>query len=599
MEDKFLTKNSYVSFDATSLRDLIVDRLNRGKVFTDQNYQGSNLSSLIDVVGFTFSTLMYYLNKTSSESMFSESQIYENMNRIVKILNYNPVGRLGQTVPYVLLLTNIIPAGNYTIPRYSYISVGGTYYSINQDTTFTKLTNNDETIDVIANTYLAYQGVYDEYPIYTAIGVENEIVFLALDSDIYIDHLNIDVYVKKFETDNWVKWTRCNELFLFSSADAMYEVRFNSNKNYEIKFGDDINGQKLNEGDQVSIFYLKVSENASPIGPNSLVNSSLVSYNSINYVNILSDTSTIYENFLTPYQLNNVKLNNDYPSSTFTYEENVDSIRKNAPKTFRSQYRLVTETDYDAFLRLNYSLFLSDVKVVNNENFLANYIKYLYDIGLDEPQKENRILVNQVKFATSCNFNNIYVYMIPKNPIQQYITPPQKEIIVNGLIDTKTITSNIVPMDPVYIYIDFYVGIVNEYPSINNLNFSKLIITKSANSRRADSAIKADIEKIFIKYFDRNVNKLGQLINIYQISTDILNIESIDRIQTYRSDANLYAEGLSFLFWNNIYPERDANVYSQNVQLDNFKYPIFNSLNNLFSRIEIVEKASAIKTADF
>lgn len=599
MEDKFLTKNSYVSFDATSLRDLIVDRLNRGKVFTDQNYQGSNLSSLIDVVGFTFSTLMYYLNKTSSESMFSESQIYENMNRIVKILNYNPVGRLGQTVPYVLLLTNIIPAGNYTIPRYSYISVGGTYYSINQDTTFTKLTNNDETIDVIANTYLAYQGVYDEYPIYTAIGVENEIVFLALDSDIYIDHLNIDVYVKKFETDNWVKWTRCNELFLFSSADAMYEVRFNSNKNYEIKFGDDINGQKLNEGDQVSIFYLKVSENASPIGPNSLVNSSLVSYNSINYVNILSDTSTIYENFLTPYQLNNVKLNNDYPSSTFTYEENVDSIRKNAPKTFRSQYRLVTETDYDAFLRLNYSLFLSDVKVVNNENFLANYIKYLYDIGLDEPQKENRILVNQVKFATSCNFNNIYVYMIPKNPIQQYITPPQKEIIVNGLIDTKTITSNIVPMDPVYIYIDFYVGIVNEYPSINNLNFSKLIITKSANSRRADSAIKADIEKIFIKYFDRNVNKLGQLINIYQISTDILNIESIDRIQTYRSDANLYAEGLSFLFWNNIYPERDANVYSQNVQLDNFKYPIFNNLNNLFSRIEIVEKASAIKTADF
>ena len=599
MEDKFLTKNSYVSFDATSLRDLIVDRLNRGKVFTDQNYQGSNLSSLIDVVGFTFSTLMYYLNKTSSESMFSESQIYENMNRIVKILNYNPVGRLGQTVPYVLLLTNIIPAGNYTIPRYSYISVGGTYYSINQDTTFTKLTNNEETIDIIANTYLAYQGVYDEYPVYTAIGVENEIVFLALDSGIYIDHLNIDVYVKKFGTDNWVKWTRCNELFLFSSADTMYEVRFNSNKNYEIKFGDDINGQKLNEGDQVSIFYLKVSENASPIGPDSLLNSSLVSYNSINYVNILSDTSTIYENFLTPYQLNNVKLNNDYPSSTFTYEENVDSIRKNAPKTFRSQYRLVTETDYDAFLRLNYSLFLSDVKVVNNENFLANYIKYLYDIGLDEPQKENRILVNQVKFATSCNFNNIYVYMVPKNPIQQYITPPQKEIIVNGLLDTKTITSNIVPMDPVYIDIDFYVGVNGEYPSINNLNFSKLIITKSANSRRADSAIKADIQKIFIKYFDRSVNKIGQLINIYQISTDILNIESIDRIQTYRSDVNLYAEGLSFLFWNDIYPERDANVYSQNVQLENFKYPIFNNLNNLFSKIEIVEKAGAIKTADF
>jgi hypothetical protein len=249
MEDKFLTKNSYVSFDASSLRDLIVDRLNRGKVFTDQNYQGSNLSSLIDVVGYTFSTLMYYLNKTSSESMFSESQLYENMNKIVKILNYNPIGRLGQTVPYKIIVTSIINAGNYTIPRYSYINVGGVYYSINQDTTFTKLTNNNETIDAIANTYLAYQGLYDEYPTYTAAGIENEIIFLSLDDGIFIDHLNIDVYVKQFGTNSWVKWTRCSDLFLFSSNDTSYEVRFNSNKNYEIKFGDNINGKKLEDGD--------------------------------------------------------------------------------------------------------------------------------------------------------------------------------------------------------------------------------------------------------------------------------------------------------------------------------------------------------------
>jgi hypothetical protein len=251
MEDNFLNKNSYVSFDATSLRDLLIDRLNRGKVFTDQNYQGSNLSSLLDVVSFTFSTLMFYLNKTSSESMFSESQIYENMNRIVKILNYNPIGRLGQTVPYKIIVGSIIEAGNYTIPRYSYINVGGTFYSINQDTTFTKLTNQDETIDAIANTYLAYQGLYDEYPLYTASGVENEIIFLSLNDDVYIDHFNIDVYVKNYGTDKWVKWTRSSELFLHASDDTVYEIRFNHNKKYEIKFGDNINGKQLNQNDEV------------------------------------------------------------------------------------------------------------------------------------------------------------------------------------------------------------------------------------------------------------------------------------------------------------------------------------------------------------
>jgi hypothetical protein len=599
MEDNFLNKNSYVSFDATSLRDLLVDRLNRGKVFTDQNYQGSNLSSLLDVVSFTFSTLMFYLNKTSSESMFSESQIYENMNRIVKILNYNPIGRLGQTVPYKIIAGSIIEAGNYTIPRYSYVNVGGTFYSINQDTTFTKLTNNDETIDAIANTYLAYQGLYDEYPLYTASGVDNEIIFLSLNDDVYVDHFNIDVYVKKFGTNKWVKWARSSELFLHSADDTVYEVRFNHNKKYEIKFGDNINGKKLDQNDEVVIYYLKVNDKTTGIGPNALGESSLISYNSIKYVNILNDTSTIYENFLTPYQLNYIKLNNDYPSTVFTPEENVDSIRKNAPKNFRSQYRLITSNDYESFLRSNYGLFLADLKVVNNENYLANYIKYLYDIGLNEPQKDNRILFNQVKFASSCNFNNIYIYMVPKNDLQQFITPPQKEIILNGLQETKTLTSKIVPMDPVYIYIDFYIEKVDEYPTPNNINLSKLVITKSANSRRSDSAIKSDVEKIFKNYFSRDVNTLGQIIDIYQLSTDILNVESIEKIQTYRSDTDSYIEGISFIFWNYTHPEADTKVHSQNIQLENFKYPIFNNIQNIFSRIEITEKNTFIKAADF
>lgn len=599
MDNNLLTKNSYVTFDAVSLRDLIIDRLNRGKVFTDQNYQGSNLSSFVDIISYTFSTLLYYLNKTSSESMFSESQLYENMNRVVKILNYNPVGRLGQSVPYKITATKLLAESNYTIPRYSYVSSGGETYSINQDITFTKFTSGDEVIENIANTYLAYQGIYQEYPIYTASGIENEIIYLSLAEDVYIDHFNIDVYVKYNETDTWTKWDRSSELFLYKSNDKVFEARFNENKRYEIKFGDDINGKKLNEGDQVLIYFLMVKSNGVGIGPGGLNNSIVVPFNSINYTQALKDTATIYENFLTPNQLKQIKLNNDYPSTVFSPEENVDSIRKNAPKTFRSQYRLVTSTDYESYLKSNYSSFLADLKVVSNENFLKNYIKYLYDIGLNEPQKENRILFNQIKFSTSCNFNNLYVYMVPKNEMQDYLTPPQKEIILNGLDENKTLTSNIVPMDPVYIYIDFYIKKINEPISPTNLSDIKLKITKTQNNKRADSAIKSDIEKVFKTYFDRSVNKIGQIIDIYQISTDILNIDGVDKIETYRISDKSSIEGLSFIFWNSVYPEQDSQVTSQNIQLENFKYPIFNNLKNIFSKIEITEKTNSIKAADF
>ena len=38
-----LRKDGYVAFDAVSLKDLIIERLNENEIFTDQNFEGSNL----------------------------------------------------------------------------------------------------------------------------------------------------------------------------------------------------------------------------------------------------------------------------------------------------------------------------------------------------------------------------------------------------------------------------------------------------------------------------------------------------------------------------------------------------------------------------
>ena len=61
MSQTIIDKNSYLNFDALSLKSLIIDKLNQGKVFTDQNYQGSNLSAIIDVISLVFGNLMFYL----------------------------------------------------------------------------------------------------------------------------------------------------------------------------------------------------------------------------------------------------------------------------------------------------------------------------------------------------------------------------------------------------------------------------------------------------------------------------------------------------------------------------------------------------------
>ena len=247
MDENFIfNKNSYVAFDGTSLKNIIIDRLNRGQVFTDQNYQGSNLAAIIDVISYSFSNLLFYLNKTSSESIFSESQIYENMNRIVKLLDYKPVGAQAQTIPIRVSVTSL-NKGNYIIPRYSYINAGSTTYSFNEDVSFSKLTNDTEQITDINDKYSLSQGIYNEYPIYISGGIDNEKIYLAVDDTIVIDYFNIHVYVKPYNTTTWQKWTRVQDLFLYEANDTTYEVRYNENKRYELSFGDDINGKKLQQ----------------------------------------------------------------------------------------------------------------------------------------------------------------------------------------------------------------------------------------------------------------------------------------------------------------------------------------------------------------
>ena len=584
-----IDKNSYLNFDALSLKSLIIDKLNKGGVFTDQNYQGSNLAAVIDVISLVFGNLMFYLNKTSSESMFSEAQLYENMNRIVKLLNYKPVGKTSSTVPIRITAGQSILANNYTIPRYSYITINGSLYSFTSDVFFTKLNDGvSEQINSINDKVLLKQGYFEEYPLYTSKGYDNEVIYISLDESISIDHYSIDVYVKDYLSNEWVKYTSVNELYLHTANETVYEIRYNENKRYEIIFGNDINGKKLNTGDQVVIFYLKIDPSASILGAGGFSNSFVSKYNSMLYPKILDDTNSINANYLNSFELSNVLINNSYPATDYKEEETVDEIRRNAPQSFRSQYKLSTKDDYENYIKNNYSDIIRDVKILNNNDYLMKYMKYLYDIGLKNPHKEINIMYNQIRFSNSCNFNNLYVCGVPKTPNQIFLNPPQKELILNGLNPLKIITTELVAIDPVYIMFDFYVPpAAGSALTLADLAPTVLRIIKSKTSINSDSYISNKIIDIFNDQFSHQNSKLGMFVDINKITTDILSLDDVAEIKTFNTRTQQYTDGISLLAWNYYYPENDRKVYTQNILLDEFKFPIFNSFANLASQIQI------------
>lgn len=590
-------KNSYIAFDATSINNMLIKKLNESEIFTDQNFQGSNLSSLLDIISYTFSTLLYYLNKTSSESMFSEAQIYENMNRIVKILNYNPKGKMAQTVNFKMLAS--LPDNNYVLPRYSYLKVGATNFSFTKDIYFTCLNSFISNIQNSSTDLYLCEGKFNEYPIYKAIGASNEILFLNFNNTVFIDHNNIDVYVKRKNELKWEKWQRSENLFLNKSTDNSYEVRYNPNKNYEIKFGDDINGRQLQTGDEVIVYYLQIDQNTNTIAANSLKSSKISLFNGLNYQQIFNDTLEYNSNVISRVNLDLISVDNDFPSTKFVMEESVDDIRKNAPKTFSLQQRLITVDDFKNYISNNYANIFSDCYVVNNEQYLNGHMKYLYDIGLKSPQLSDSILYNQVKFSNSCNFNNVYVYMAPLNGDQKYISSSQKQIVINDLENKKVLTSDVIPMDPVYMLFDFFVPVANVKPNINDLKSNFLYVYKKTNSKKSDIGIINDVINIFKNYFDQKNVSFGKLININEILSNINNLDSVEKVQTYREDLNISFDGITMAVWNKSYPDLDIKTNNFSVKMDYFQFPVFNNLDNLVNKIKIINSSGVLSLTDY
>lgn len=595
-----IATNEYVAFDALSLKNFITTRLNESGLFTDQNFEGSNITVINNIIAYSFHTLMYYMNQTSTETMFSEAQLYENMNRIVSLVNYSPVGNQTSTLSFTVSATSDLSIGTYTIPRYSFIRVGNATYSFNSDATFTKTVSGTENLASVGNQYLLYQGTYIEYPLYTARGEANEIVFLIPGTDIIVDHFNIDVYVKSIATGKWVKWSRAESLYLEDATATTYEIRLNSNKNYEIKFGDSINGVQLAAGDVIAIYYLQSVGTDGQVGAGALDGQPAVIYTTGQFNLIKPDVISSDLTLLNDVNILNLQFANSNISTTYTEAETVASIRKNAPASFKSQFRVVTTSDYESYIKNNFANIINDVKALNNNSYVTEHLKYLYDIGLTNPGQDYRVLYNQMAFADACNFNNVYVYVLPKatklitNNYVNYLTPAQKQLIVSTVNDKKTLTSEVVIMDPVYKAVT--VGLGKDAVNLADIADSRLVVTLQRDSKIPLSVIKDRVQSIFETYFNPVNITLGFSVSITDITGSILALDGVKQVTT--TNAGDSVNGVSLIVYNPSYPLNDIVSTTKNFTVKSFQTIYLDDINELMTRVtvelEVTQNASIV-----
>ena len=602
--DYKLPKNAYLSFDATSLKSLIIDRLNENETFTDQNFEGSNFSAFIDVVSYMYHVLLFQLNTTSNESTFNTATIYDNMSKLVSNIGYKPQGDQTSLLNFNLAARNL-NANVYTVPRFSSVDVNGFTYSTLDDITFQKVTNTILETVAVSNNNL-YQGAITEAT-FSSIGEPYETITLVdtfttqqvvkvtrtVNDQQFISDNSFRVFVQNVDTSVWTEWSETVSLFLESPTATSYEKKFNEGGNYDFRFGNNNNGRQLNANDTVLIFYITSNNEVALASPNAITSSTFNLYTSPAFNEISNYIYNADLNLINTSNKDTVLISNQFQSTPIKLAETVDQIRDNAPKIFSTQNRLVSKTDYETQINRNFNNITKDVKVLDNNDYTGQYLRYFNRIGLDRPNDDGRVLLGQVGFSASTNFNNVYVYTVPSNQpvineqLPNFLNPAQKQIISNFCIDKKDVTHNVVIADPIFKAISFGVGssaIQTDPDTLDDIvNNSFIRLSVDQNIAASSSSIRTKVLNIFKKYFD--LIQLGGVVETGNISRDILNIDGVINIDTVNGDN--VTPNLSFIVWNPDYRLEDNLIQTQEYNLEDYEFAYFYEISNIPSKIAI------------
>lgn len=258
---------------------------------------------------------------------------------------------------------------------------------------------------------------------------------------------------------------------IYSSSDAYVNLRLNQDKVYEIKFSNGVIGMKPKAGSKVYVFWLDTNGLDGQVTPDQLPAGSVFQHTK----EMFGLTSELYDSIfgadgsvfvMTPeYKSNWQESHPDEewadPTLTFTAttsvpvaEEDVESIRTNAPEQFKLGQRLVTQKDYEYYVKNAHKGEVIDVKCQNNWEYCAtSFYIWLYKVAVQNDKdpsyyiNESKLVKYGFKFSDPADANNVYLWCKLQNgPIEN-----QADGWAESMTDIKTLTHEVAFLEPVVV----------------------------------------------------------------------------------------------------------------------------------------------------
>lgn len=292
----------------------------------DYNYEGSALSTLLDILAYNTQYNAFYLNQVANE-MFLDTAIQRgSVVSQAKLLNYVPKSAIAPTSTINLSVTGVTDS-SLTLPKFTTFmseAIDGINYNFVSDDTYTVNvsggTANFENITI-------KQGITGSVSYTVDSATNSSYIFQIPDSN--IDTTTLSVYVQQSSSNSSVElYNLATDYLTLTDNSKVYFLQENIQNNYEVYFGDGILGKQLTDGNIVIISYV-VTEGSAAAGANNFV---------------LMNSISGYSNYtLTPVT----------KATQGGAIESISSVKFQAPKSFSAQGRAITKEDYITVIQQN------------------------------------------------------------------------------------------------------------------------------------------------------------------------------------------------------------------------------------------------------
>ena len=338
-----MSLQNFTGLDFDQIKTTLRDYLKSNSDFTDYDFEGSNLSTILDVLAYNTYITSYNANMVANEVFIDSATLRENVVALARNIGYLPRSKKASrsTITFFVDTTEVFPTPSSLILKKGPVAASGLQFG-GQSYVFG--ITEDVTVPVIDGV-----ATFDDLEIYEGTMINQS--FTKNDRDLQqrfiLDNIGIDldtlkVSVKESETSSTsVKYVRQDDLFTesggstISGSSPIYFIQEIENEKYELIFGDGVFGKKLENGNVVEVSYIVTSGNSAN-GLNSFSFSGSLKYvrNSIEY------TVTSGISLITTFG----------PASGGEPIESVDSIKKFAPVKYSTQNRALTSADYETLI---------------------------------------------------------------------------------------------------------------------------------------------------------------------------------------------------------------------------------------------------------